>query len=355
MKLHYDKNKNFGDELNGWLWPQLIPDLLDDNADILFVGIGSLLNSKLPERPFKVVFGSGVATSKTGREYGKRLPTINSNWKIYCVRGPLSAKALGLPDALAITDSAALLRVTNLPQQPKLHPVSFIPHILSARFWDWKSICRDANINYIHPEQEISQVLSTIQQSHLVITEAMHGAIIADALRVPWIGVKAYKHIHTFKWQDWCLSMSLDYHPVSLPSLYTSASITDRVGSYLRMLRLRNNPFSQLYLQVVEKSVQRSNRTFNERVAHQATAFLAGAAASIQPQLSTDAAVQQVTAQLEQKLADLRADVVSGHLADLVSAAQSTSPGVAQAPLHDPQRSALTDSEIPAGQPAYRP
>ena len=43
MKLHYFRSPhgNFGDDLNAWLWPELMPDVWDDGRDgITFVGAG---------------------------------------------------------------------------------------------------------------------------------------------------------------------------------------------------------------------------------------------------------------------------------------------------------------------------
>src|SRR4051794_17394139 len=96
MRLYYYKDPigNFGDDLNPWLWPRLISNIFDVNNEIIFLGIGTLLNQKVDRRvaasAFKVVFGSGVGYRK-----GK-LPLIDNRWKFYCVRGPLSAYALSL-------------------------------------------------------------------------------------------------------------------------------------------------------------------------------------------------------------------------------------------------------------------
>ncbi|MEP7113232.1 MAG: polysaccharide pyruvyl transferase, partial [Ilumatobacteraceae bacterium] len=87
MKLYYYQHANFGDALNLWLWPKLISaDSFDDDASSIFVGIGTLINNRLPSDAFKIVFGTGVG-------YGEPVPTVDQNWKIYCVRGPLSARA----------------------------------------------------------------------------------------------------------------------------------------------------------------------------------------------------------------------------------------------------------------------
>jgi len=203
MKLYYfkDHQGNFGDDLNPWLWNSLFPGLLDDNANHLFVGVGTLLNHRIPPAQRTTVFGSGQG-------YGQ-LPNITPSWQFYCVRGPLTAKALGLDANLAITDPANLVPVFYQQQHPITHKVSFMPHCDSARLGDWAKVCKLADINFIDPRQPYLEVFAQIQRSALLLTEAMHGANLADAFRTPWIPVKAYPHISEFKWQDWLLSVGL--------------------------------------------------------------------------------------------------------------------------------------------------
>lgn len=212
MKLYYykDKRGNFGDDLNAWLWNRLLPDFFDDDDSSIFVGIGTLLNSLLPSSPIKVVFSSGVGY--------KNLPSlVRDSWKIYCVRGPLSAAKLGIDKKKAITDGAALLKTMEFPDQEKKYDISFIPHHWSHRP-KWGGFFKKIGINYVDPSESVDFVLTEIKKSKLVITESMHGAIVADVFRVPWIPVKLHKHILDFKWHDWCQSLGLHYHPVTLPT-----------------------------------------------------------------------------------------------------------------------------------------
>ena len=72
MKLFYyqDPGGNFGDDLNAWLWPRLIPELLDGDEGSLFVGIGSILDRRIPRGAAKGSFrrGRGVrVTAGSGR------------------------------------------------------------------------------------------------------------------------------------------------------------------------------------------------------------------------------------------------------------------------------------------------
>jgi succinoglycan biosynthesis protein ExoV len=214
MKLYYfkDPHGNFGDDLNPWLWRQLLGDVLDDADDELFVGIGTLINHRLPIDPVKHVFGSGMG-------YGER-PVVDDRWVFHAVRGPLTARALGLDERIAITDSAVLIRTVDLPPGRCLRAkCGFIPTGGSIARYDWEQVCRDSDIRYISCQWDVSRVLSEIQSCDLLICEAMHGAIVADALRVPWVAARCSDDILDFKWQDWLATLGLPYEPIFFPLL----------------------------------------------------------------------------------------------------------------------------------------
>jgi len=229
MKLFYFKHiSNFGDELNAWLWDRLLPDILDDDDNTLFLGIGSYLNSEwIPTGHRVVVFSSGAG-------YGP-IPNINDTWSIYCVRGPLTARALNLDPAAAVTDAAALIQREYSARNDKCYKTSYIPHHYSDKEAGnfWRTICHDLSVNYIDPHLPVDEVLAEIQKSELLITEALHGAIVADVLRVPWVPVTSGSHILDFKWRDWCASLDMQYQPENLfNSLNIPAKNTEKVYEY---------------------------------------------------------------------------------------------------------------------------
>ncbi len=213
MKLLYyrhPKAPNFGDELNPWLWPRLLGNVLDEDESDLFIGIGSVLWNDYPRHARKYVMGAG---------YGAYTPppAIDETWKFSFVRGPQTAEALGLHPSTAITDGAILLRaVYDCGPKPKRFRASYIPHWESLYTGDWKRVCRWAGINLIDPRNPVEQVLDEIAASEVVVAEAMHGAIVADNLRVPWIPVRPLTTIHRFKWTDWTRSLGLEYTPYNI-------------------------------------------------------------------------------------------------------------------------------------------
>jgi succinoglycan biosynthesis protein ExoV len=229
MKLYYFKDPlgNFGDDLNPWLWPQVAPNLLDDDGQQLFVGIGTLINHRVPREPIKHVVGSGFG-------YGS-LPQIDDRWVFHAVRGHETARLLGLSADRVITDAAVLLRTIQLPSSAGPDSAfGFMPHCQSSRDYDWGSLATELGFRYIDAAWSVDRVLAEMRRCRTLVCEAMHGAIVADTLRIPWIPVACYEHISSFKWRDWLSTLDLPYAPVKVPSLYDAERTADR------MTRLKN-------------------------------------------------------------------------------------------------------------------
>ncbi len=215
MKPYYweSQHGNFGDDLNLWLWDFLLPGFRAVHPDVLLVGVGTVLNrALLPEAGRKLVIGSGFG-------YGE-LPDMRdeSLWDIRCVRGPLTAEKVGVPEALGIVDPAVL--VADMPEfadLPKRHGCSFVPHWESAVAGLWPTVCATAGLTYIDPRGEAKAVIRAIAQSERIVAESMHGAILADAFRVPWVAVSTSDSINSFKWRDWAATGGVDHRPRRVP------------------------------------------------------------------------------------------------------------------------------------------
>ena len=221
MKLYRWRDRpNFGDELNDVLWPEYFGPFLREDDDILFAAIGTVLSPALEGAGTVIVFGSGCGYDP--------LPDFGSHWRFYFVRGPLSAKLLRLNARMGITDPAILLA----DRRPKIDPsntVSFIPHWETSLSPLWREACAAANIRYIDPLAPVPEICAGLASSSLVIAEAMHGAIVADAFRLPWIPVSTTARFNRFKWQDWALSLGLSPIIHDLPRI----GITDLLRDIL--------------------------------------------------------------------------------------------------------------------------
>lgn len=218
MKLTYFQCNipNFGDDLNAYVWPQLLDDgFFDDDERELFVGIGSIIYDNYPQKALKIVAGSG---------YGGYTPPPDAHdgfWEFAFVRGPRTADMLKIPRNKVVTDGAVLLRAVDLPQPAAETPVVFIPHFQSLDRGNWREVCAIAGIRFVDPSSDVETVLSEIQGARMVITESMHGAIVADVLRTPWVAVKPIAKAHRFKWMDWAESLNI---PLRAHSLFPSTT-----------------------------------------------------------------------------------------------------------------------------------
>jgi succinoglycan biosynthesis protein ExoV len=202
------RDANFGDDLNTYIWPRLLPDFFDDDASVVFLGIGSILNHRFDGDYVKVVAGAGHVS-----EYG-RLPDLSGgDWRIYFVRGPPTAAALGLDPGLAIGDPAILIRTLVDPGQRRPEVASFMPHWESMGWGFWDEACAAGGLNLIDPRRPVEEVVSEILRSTVLVTEAMHGAVVADALRVPWVAMRPVDPRHRAKWRDWAEALGLELQP----------------------------------------------------------------------------------------------------------------------------------------------
>jgi succinoglycan biosynthesis protein ExoV len=223
MRLEYYASGvgNFGDDLNPWLWPKIFPGLFERGDDGLhFIGIGSILDDRYSSIPgLKIVFGTGARSRAT-------IPKIDHTWGIRFVRGPLTALSLGLPASSAVCDSALALALLRRPERPR-RGVCFMPHFRTAALLPWERITELANVRLIDPRWPVERVLESLEECDRLITEAMHGAIVADLLRIPWTRVTCHSHliekpaVSEFKWSDWAQSLKIDDTPHPLPKLYS--------------------------------------------------------------------------------------------------------------------------------------
>jgi succinoglycan biosynthesis protein ExoV len=128
----------------------------------------------------------------------------------------------------------------------------------------------------------VESILAQVRGARLLITEAMHGAIVADALRVPWIAAQPLFWGHHRKWLDWSEAIGVDLRfrplkPTTLVELYVLKM--RRGGNSGRAQRVSRSPLGVL-----------PNRILTHTAARHLEALSREA-----PQLSSDTKIAEVT------------------------------------------------------------
>lgn len=227
------KGGNFGDDLNRILWPSLLPQIHDIAPNEAILGIGTLQGYHIPPAVQKVhVLGTG------GHEHPAS-QWIDERFQFHFVRGPLTAKNWGCEDR-ALIDGAALLMHSYLKDvdasSTRPAKLGFIPHHTSDHFADFAYISAQAGMKYITTLGcDVEQFIRDVKSCDAIVTEALHGAIIADLFRKPWIPMCSGEHIYNYKWDDWCRSVGLSYQPHVMGFAFTRGlSHVDRVENFFK-------------------------------------------------------------------------------------------------------------------------
>lgn len=227
---------NFGDALNDYLWPRLFSQDFQQRPGY-FYGIGTVLGKKMPEQGPHIIFGAGLGYNG--------IPTPTSDWDIRFVRGPLTSRLLG--ECPWITDPGILVRAYFTRNETPSIECAFMPR--------WDSIspaliegCAKAGIHLLDPREPVETILETICDTHLLLTEALHGAVCADALRTPWISIYGSRG-HEFKWKDWVASLGMIWNPIDATQ-FTLSWARDFAVPQLSALSVHTDRFTRICTEV---------------------------------------------------------------------------------------------------------
>ena len=322
------RHGNFGDDMNMFIWEHFLPGVFDDDEDALFIGIGTIFSADVPKARHRIVMGSGTG-------YGRLPPDLgDGSWHVYAVRGPLTARAVGGDPELAVADPAILL-----PLMPEFAPtarrgIAFVPHWTTAAEGIWQSACTRAGIDFIDPRHEAKGVIRQIASAELVIAESMHGAIVADAFRVPWIPIVSGRDT-PLKWHDWALALGLEYRPYEVGQLSVVSMLKGNSGVSSTRAKLSATEYSANVEAALRSFTQRSSqpaviaqpptvsaqiktriRHLLDRAGH---SMLVGRGAQmlteiskLPPKLSSDAILRDKQGELLRRMALFRQDCTTG-------------------------------------------
>jgi len=212
--VHYAGSvPNFGDDLNALVWPALAPHLFaPGEEDRGFVGIGTILGMPNVTHRHLDVMSSGTGYDPISH-WADRQVTFP------CVRGPVTTHVLGLDAGLAVTDGAVLCPlVPALPQRRGGgEHIAVIPHFQTLAFPGWQEACTMAGLTLVDPRHPPQAVIRAIAAARLVLTESLHGAILADTYGIPWLPFATSGNFCMPKWIDWASSVGVDLSVTYLP------------------------------------------------------------------------------------------------------------------------------------------
>jgi succinoglycan biosynthesis protein ExoV len=228
-----------------------------------------------------------------GAGYGgyQKPATLDARWLIHWVRGPRTALRLGLPASRGLGDPAMLLPLAGWHGTCAGTAIGFMPHFESLAHGAWGDAATAAGIELIDPRGNPAGIIAAIGRCRLLLSEAMHGAIVADALRVPWVALRPLAPVHRAKWGDWAdaLGVEVVFQPLAASSL-SEWLYASGVGAWHRGRRM---------LRLASPSLECC------RFVHAAAGALSRAARA-PPQLSRAAALDRCQSRMLERLDALR-------------------------------------------------
>lgn len=216
---------NFGDDINPGFFGRLSglsTRFASDRSRPHVVGAGSILEHAGPS---SVVCGAGFLRPPPG--------PVPMPARLVSVRGQLSRAAF--PQAAGVLLGDPLVLVSDVVSRRPPHcSVGFVPHVLSVDRWrGWNP----RRLRIIDPAASPWRVIREIAACELVISQSLHGLIVADALGIPnvWVAPSDDMAGGRFKFDDYFSTLDAAKLPVAEgPELFVHPERYDAaVGRYL--------------------------------------------------------------------------------------------------------------------------
>lgn len=226
LPLHWHIGRpNFGDDINPTFFSRLTglsTRFVADRGRRHVLGAGSILEHA---GPASIVCGAGFLRPPSGPH---PLPG-----RLVSVRGGLSRAAFPQAVGVLLGDPIVLVSDVVSRRRPQTR-FGFVPHVLSVGRWmAWNS----RRMRIIDPAAPPWDVIEAIAGCEVVISQSLHGLIVADALGIPnvWVAPSDEMAGGRFKFDDYFSTLDAAKSPVaeSADLFATPERYEPTVGNYL--------------------------------------------------------------------------------------------------------------------------
>ncbi|SFH67174.1 Polysaccharide pyruvyl transferase [Selenomonas ruminantium] len=233
------KTNNWGDDLNKFLWEYVTSmkfvSIPYSKLFFKFFDCYSLIGSIISfyDLDNKIVYGSGLISPY---DTIKGVPK-----KIYSVRGPLTREYLlkaGIECPDRYGDPGLLLPLFYSPKIDKKKNGSVILNMgtIATDSQCFCKLCDELNLNVISlvNYDKWTDVIDEIVNSEFVISESLHGLIVAETYGVPnvWVEFKDHPNYWTFKFNDYFYSIGKEEEIIQLQKEIPYEEIMNKIKSW---------------------------------------------------------------------------------------------------------------------------
>ena len=226
---------NFGDDLNPFLFESFLHKKVYREAKQSqkhFLGVGSILERANAN---SIVVGSGfIRPDGEMRQQGA---------KVLAVRGELTQAKLNMPGLLLGDPGILVPNRLGIVAKPEIE-VAVVPHV---DFYKPTQQMYGKDFLVVDPSKPFEQVISEIASASAIISQSLHGLVMADALGIPnvWAAPHGKMIGGEFKFMDYYSTAKRSKH--SIPFDKVLAEQLWRKEAFVSESKMPLDMYSSLY------------------------------------------------------------------------------------------------------------